>query len=114
VGSVVEINWMVKLDTSQGVDHHDLSGHSEFCFCKKGRRLYPINIPLDLLTSEWVAVARVIVLRTEATNEFTKVHCKVLRVLSPEEREFLTAYWRETASFVAGGDVVDFSSFRIT
>ena len=58
MGCVYELNWILKLSNDQ---IPELEENIECNFRKNGVRIYPINVPIDLVNENWEAIARCVV-----------------------------------------------------
>ena len=81
------------------------------------RRIFPKitwgeSIPIDLINSEWEAVAKVVVLEVTNTSDNTTGRYQVLKIYTGKEKEMLTRYWRETVQIMKGKKITDFSSVK--
>ena len=62
MGSKIEFNWALKLSPENGLNESILREGEIFEFTKSENRVYPINIPIDLINQDWIGLARVIVI----------------------------------------------------
>jgi len=60
---------------------------SDNLFMKNGHQLYMLDMPMELITNDWKAIARVMVIELTVGHNLTKGTYKVLRVYSDEEVE---------------------------
>ncbi|MBU0758722.1 MAG: DUF2584 family protein [Nanoarchaeota archaeon] len=102
MGQMIEFNWLLKLKPEQGLDEKNLEPGREYKFLKKEERLYPIEIPIDLVNLEWEIVANVVVKEYTVRKDETKGKYMVLRVYGSEEREFLTKNLKKTLKYNMG------------
>ena len=93
MGSKIEFNWVLKLKSENGLNEDILKEGEIYQFTKTGNRIYPINIPIDLLNQDWKALARVIVIEyTNKENIITGIY-RIVRIYSDEESRSITDYW---------------------
>jgi len=57
----VEFNWALKLKPENGLKEEELEAGKTYEFWKSGNRIYPLNIPIDLINQNWEAVAKIII-----------------------------------------------------
>ena len=112
MGFSTEFNWALKLSPDNGLDEKKLSVGNTYDFSKEGIRTYPVDIPIDLINSEWEAVAKVVVLEVTNTSDNTTGRYQVLKIYTGKEKEMLTRYWRETVQIMKGKKITDFSSVK--
>lgn len=98
----IEFNWGLKLRPENGYVENIITGNI-YSFSKSGKRIFPIDHPIDLLTTHWEAVAKVMVTEFLINGDNTVGKYKVIRVYTDIERSFLTKYWRETIDCLKGG-----------
>ena len=112
MGCIYEFNWILKLSNEQ---FPELVENIEYNFKKQGIRIYPINVPLDLVNENWEAVARCVITSISMQNEETAGKYKIICIYSKKERDVLTKLWRNTLSFATNDfQIVDFSKKHIT
>jgi len=109
MGQIVEFNWALKIKVD-----FELEEGKEYTFRKNGIRVYPINIPIDLINERWECLARVVVLEVTHKNGETSGRFKVIKLYNEEERKFLTSYWRKVVEYIKGGEIKDFSNVKVT
>ncbi len=63
---------------------------NEYRFSKKSHRIYQINVPMDLRTSDWNFIARVVVTKYTLGNDKTEGVFVPVKIFSKEEREIIT------------------------
>jgi hypothetical protein len=63
----------------------------EHKFVKDGHRVYSVDIPMDLFSSDWKAVARVAILRTTVGDGKTVGVFKILMVYTPEQSKAVSS-----------------------
>lgn len=114
MGFETEFNWALKLRSEEGLDEEGLKAGESYDFSKEGDRIYPVDIPIDLINRNWEAVAKVIVTRVENSEGETSGKYRVLKIYKGEEKEILTDYWRETVQFIRGDEISDFSDVSVT
>jgi len=81
----------LKLRKEQGsVLKKDLELGKEYLFRKKGYRLYSLDTPIELITSNWRVIARVIITEITAGKGETKGKFKVLKIYTGEEEKIVS------------------------
>ena len=93
MGSKIEFNWVLKLKSENGLDESILKEGEIYQFTKTGNRIYPINIPIDLLNQDWKALARVIVIEYTNKENIITGRYRVVRIYTEEESRNITNYW---------------------
>ncbi len=100
MGFKTEFNWVLKLKPEQGLREDELEIGTEYRFFKEEYRTYPLNIPIDLVNSDWEAVAKVIIIEFNNFEEKTTGKYKVIKKFNEEERKFLSNYWQENLDYL--------------
>jgi len=100
MGYKTEFNWLLKLHSDQGIDKNTIKVGEEYMFEKDEHRVYPINIPIDLVNENWEVVAKVVVKEFSVLNDKTQGVWVALKLYNDEESKFLTKYWGETLDFL--------------
>lgn len=95
MGSKIEFNWVLKLKPENGLNEDLLKEGEIYEFTKSGNRAYPINIPIDLLNQDWIALARIIVIEYTNKENITTGRYRVIRIYSEEQRKNITDYWKK-------------------
>ena len=90
-----EFNWVLKLKPGQGLNEGSLVVEGEYIFSKKGFRVYPVNVPIELVNDIWEAVGKVVVLSFTNVDGKTSGKYKVLEAYSGPKKEMLTSHWRK-------------------
>jgi|APSaa5957512576_1039674.scaffolds.fasta_scaffold236456_1 hypothetical protein len=95
MGFKTEFNWALKLKPEQGLDENKIEIDKIYSFNKDEYRIYPVDMPIDLLNKNWEAIGRVIIV--ESTNKENKTigKYKVLKIYETEEKELLSKYWKK-------------------
>ncbi|MEK6857883.1 MAG: DUF2584 family protein [Nanoarchaeota archaeon] len=62
----------------------------EYTFSKEGHRLYQIKVPMDLRTTDWEFIARVIVTKYSLGDNKTEGIYIPVKLFSAEERKIIT------------------------
>ena len=91
--SKIEFNWALKLKPENGLDESLLREGEIYNFTKSGNRVYPLNIPIDLINQDWVALARVIVIEYTNKENITTGRYRVVRIYNEDEKKRITDYW---------------------
>lgn len=62
----------------------------KYRFNKKGHRLYQINVPMDLRTTDWRFIGRIIITEITIGNEETQGTFILVKEFSESEKEIIT------------------------
>jgi hypothetical protein len=95
MGFPCEVNYILRLLESQGLDEHTLHEGESFEFSKQGHRIYPVDAPIDLANEDWQIIARVVVSRFCVGGGKTTGTVKVLCIYDPSTRDAITKAVRE-------------------
>jgi hypothetical protein len=99
MGFPIEFNWALKLKPEQGLNESELYEGRIFEFSKEGYRIYPIDIPIDLINKDWEAVAKVVIREVTLKEGNTSGKYEVIEVYDKNKREERTRYWRKIVEF---------------
>lgn len=102
MGFLTEFNWALKLKPENGLDESMLKAGKEYSFSKEGCRIYPVNIPIDLINKDWGPVAKVAVTELNSSQAQTSGKYRVLKIYKGKERDVLTDYWQENSRLMNG------------
>lgn len=91
MGFVVEYNWVLKLSQ---IDYPLVIG-DEYSFEKSSTRMYPLNMPIDLLDKDWTAVGSCVITELSYRNNMTTGKYKVLEIYAGSKKNILTDYWKK-------------------
>lgn len=111
MGCIYEINWILKLPKEQ---FPNMKYNVEYNFIKNGIRIYPINIPIDLVNENWEAVARCVISSVTMQNGITTGKYRIIDVYDENKRTVLTKLWRDTLCYATNDQINDFSEKHIT
>lgn len=112
MGCIYELNWILKLPKDQ---FPNLKNNTEFNFKKGGIRIYPINIPIDLVNENWEAVARCVILSVTMQNGETTGKYRIINVYDENEKAVLSKLWRDTLCYATNDyQIDDFAEKHIT
>ena len=114
MGFQVEFNWALKLKPENGLDESSLEIGNIYDFSKNEYRIYPVNIPIDLINKNWEFVAKVIVIEFKNSEGKTSGKYKVLKIYEGKEKEILTNCWRETVQILKREKISDFSNVNVS
>jgi len=114
MGFKIELNWALKLKPENGLDENNLEVGEIYEFSKEEHRVYPVNIPIDLINNNWEAVAKIIIIEVKNAGGKTSGRYKVLKIYKGEEKKVLTNYWRETVQIIKGEKISDFSNLKVS
>ncbi len=95
MGFQTEFNWVLKLSPEQGLDEASLKAGKTYGFSKEGYRVYPVDMPIDLLNSGWEPVARIIIKESANSAGRTTGRYEVLWMYEGEEKRILAKYWQK-------------------
>jgi len=91
MGAYVKQQGSLKLNEEQGlVLRENLKEGEEYPFEKKQHRMYQLDTPMELITSDWKVIARVAVTEITLGNNKTRGMYKVLKVYTDEEVEVVS------------------------
>jgi len=111
MGFQAELNWALKLSELDS----SLTVGKEYDFEKKDIRLYPIDMPIDLLDKNWEAVGSCIILTVTYSKVKTIGKFKILELYEGDKKKILTEQWRNVLKYTLGNpNITNFSSVRIT
>ena len=112
MGFQYEFNWMLKLSD---LDDKQLQLNKKYPFVKAGARVFPIDMPLDLVNGNWEAVARCIIDQITITSDKTVGKYKVVEIYDAKKRELLTEQWRSLLKTTKNIPAIgDYSKVHIT
>ncbi|MBN2422673.1 DUF2584 family protein [Candidatus Woesearchaeota archaeon] len=89
----------MKLKPEQGLNEQELEENKTYLFNKKEERVYPINIPIDLVNQDWEVIAKVLIKEITIKQDQTNGKFFVLKKYSNNERKFLTDNLKETRKY---------------
>jgi len=95
MGFKTEFNWVLKLKPEQGLREEELELGKEYRFYKNEYRVYPLDIPIDLLNEDWEAVAKIIIIEVSNFEGKTTGKYKVIKIYSGQEKEILSKHFQE-------------------
>ncbi len=64
---------------------------TKYHFSKEGHRLYQLNVPMDLRTTEWKALGRCVIVEYTLGNGHTEGMFVMVKIFTPEEARYATA-----------------------
>lgn len=112
MGCIYEWNWILKLNKEQ---IQNLKVGVTKNFFKKGIRIYPIDVPIDLVNQNWEAIARCIISSVTLEKDCTKGQYQIMKIYDKEEQNLLTKQWRDTLCYTTNDyEIDDFSKKHIT
>lgn len=112
MGCIYEWNWILKLNHQQ---IPDLKIGVPFTFYKKGIRIFPINIPIDLVNENWESIARCVITSVTMEKEETKGIYQIVNIYDDAEREIMTKMCRDMLCYATNDYTIgDFSKKHIT
>jgi hypothetical protein len=90
MGFEIKFNWALQIGLTK-----DLMEGEIYDFVKGGNRVFPIKTPIDLISSEREAIAKIKIIEFTNTKEATRGKYRVIKIYKGEEKELLTKYWIE-------------------
>jgi len=81
-------NWALKLKPENGLNENELEVGKTYEFWKSGNRIYPLNIPIDLINQNWEAVAKIIVVEFKNLESRCSGKYKVIKIYEGKKKEF--------------------------
>jgi hypothetical protein len=90
MGFSVKFNWVLQIDTPNTIEAKEA-----YSFRKKGNRVFPIDIPIDLIDSDRNAVAKIKIIQFTNDSSFTFGEYTVIKVYTGMEKDVLSNYWKE-------------------
>jgi len=94
MGFKTEFNWILKLKPEQGFPEV-LEVNKEYNFLKDGYRVYPLDIPIDLVNENWEAVAKAVIVECTLGNGKTKGIFKIVKIYEGKEKEVMKSYLKD-------------------
>ncbi|MEI6379222.1 MAG: hypothetical protein WCO55_06220 [Candidatus Falkowbacteria bacterium] len=86
MGAIWSQQGSLKLSPTDGlIERELLVVGQEYPFQRNKHRLYMLDTPMELLTADWQAIARIIVTEITVGHNITKGSYKVLKIYSDEE-----------------------------
>jgi len=81
----------LKINKEQGlIEREVLIDGNEYTFKKDGHRLFMIDTPMELITEDWQAIARIVITEFTVGHNQTSGIYKVLKVYSSEETKIVS------------------------
>lgn len=112
MGCIYEWNWILKLNQEQILE---LEVGKILTFRKKGTRIYPIDIPIDLVNENWEAIARCVIVSVTMEKEETRGKYQILSIYDEIERSVTTKLCRDMLCYYTNNYTIDdFSKKHIT
>lgn len=114
MGFIMEFNWVLKLSQENGLEQDRLTVGRKYPYRKSGFRIYPVNMPIDLVNGRWEAVAKVKVCSFSFDGLNTTGEFEIIRIYDGTEKDALTKSWHETVELIIGKKIVDFNDVKVT
>lgn len=92
MGSFFEYNWILKLS---GINSKELKLETDYRFKKKGMRIYPINMPIDLVNANWEAIARCMISSISISSDYTEGVYSILEIYDENKKRVLSEQWKK-------------------
>ncbi|MCC7552182.1 DUF2584 domain-containing protein [Candidatus Micrarchaeota archaeon] len=89
MGFKTELNWILKLNKQQGLDETNLIENETYEFFKREHRIYPIDIPIELVNEDWTALGQVIILEYTIGGGHTNGKYKIIEIYPKEKQRQL-------------------------
>ena len=89
MGSATEFNWVLRLRSLEGITEGNINS-----FEKSGDHVFPLQMPIFLIGPDWDTVAIAKIIKYEHGPDGITGTYKVLRLLTPLEREVMTSLHR--------------------
>ncbi len=89
MGFKTEFNWILKLTIRQGIDKNILEENKTYEFYKKEHIVYPLDLPIELVDEDWIAIGQVIILEYTVGGGHTNGKYKVLEIYPKDKRRCL-------------------------
>lgn len=86
----IKFNWVLQIEIPA-----QLHIGETYSFSKPGNRIFPINTPIDLISPEREAVAKVRITEFTVNGKQTIGSFTVIKRYKSTEKEILTNYWKE-------------------
>ena len=87
---LTKIQGCLRIGPDQGLPE-DIRTGREYQFQKPGHRIYPINIPMNLFSRDWVPIAKIIITETTVGKNRTAGIFKVLIVYSEKQSAIIAS-----------------------
>ena len=84
MGLKIEHNTMIRLVSTDNIDHLKLKAGMELEIKRDNPRLYPVSLPLLLLKEDWTVLGYVQVTSLELEDGISEVEFKILKLFSGE------------------------------
>lgn len=112
MGFIYEFNWILKLSE---VNENKICAGQNYTFRKSGVRVFPIDMPIDLVNKNWEAIARCVIKQITITSKETTGEYSIIEIYDLQKREMLTEQWRSFLKKTKNiSKVVDYSEMHIT
>jgi len=89
MGFKTEFNSILKLTRQQGLDENNLEENKTYEFFKREHRVYPLDIPIELVNGDWVAIGQAIVIEYTVGGGHTNGKYKVIDIYPKDKRRSL-------------------------
>lgn len=90
MGFSVKFNWVLQIDPPG-----DLRPGNSYPFEKSGNRVFPIDVPIDLIDGERNAIAKIKIRTFTNHSGATNGKFEVVKIYESKEKAVLSTYWRE-------------------
>lgn len=87
MGYLLEINSLLKIPSSSGIDLQGIRSGKRYAIEKRGERLYPLNIPIEICDEKYVYYGKATIKKLTLEKGKTTLEIEILKVFSPEESQ---------------------------
>lgn len=90
MGYLLELNFLLRIPPDEGLDLTTLEVGRQYEITKKGERLYPLNIAIEICDGDYNYVGKVAVRTLTLGSGKTQLTFEVLKIFDEHEREVFT------------------------
>lgn len=90
MGYKVEHNTMLRLSSSDEIDIATLELNKEYEIIRENASIYPVEIPILLLSEEWRVLGYVVIKELELSNNGSEIEFEVIKLFPTEVQEIYT------------------------
>lgn len=85
MGYLLEINSLLKIPKTSGIDLGKIKVGEKYTVEKQGERLYPLNIPIEICDENYKYYGKVVIRKLSLEKDKTLLEFGVAKVFSKEE-----------------------------